>query len=711
MTYLSIWYMNLRQAMSRFQNTIYARAVRHGLTLAIPFLIMGSFALLLTNFPLGVYQDFIRTWMNGAASAILETLYQISLGSLALVLTVTISISYGHLTETDQLFLYPIVAVCSYLAFCGGIENQSDYIFNAEWVFTAMVITLLSCVLFHKILKLGHRFERLHTTGADYLFNISIQCLIPVILVSLFFAVTGYVLRVAWDSSNITNFGSYLFLKLFDKISGNLFGILLYVVMTHLLWFMGIHGTNILEAVSRHLFEQNVEINQSLVLAGHIPTEIFSKTFLDTFVFIGGCGTALSFVLALYIASKQSHNRKMSFVALPSALFNISEIAVFGFPIIFNLTMLIPFILTPVILTLISASAIKAGLVPAVTQSVEWTIPVLLSGYQATGSVSGSLLQLFNLLVGVFIYMPFVRRSEKQETGKFKQAVRQMEQDMAAGERDGVIPAYLSHKYPYYYYAKTLSMDLTNAMKRGQLQLFYQPQISSQGELHGMEALLRWNHPVTGYIAPPVLIRLAHESGILNELGYSLLDRACLDAQVIQNSVSNNICLSINISPKQLQDPGFFDKTLEIVRQYPLERIHIVLEITERAAMELSAELKKKMEYMKEQGLEFSLDDFGMGHNSLVQLQEGCFNEVKIDGNLVSQLPNNKSTREIISGIVQMSQNLNCRTIAEFVETEEQRDMLLSLGCVIYQGYYYSKALPPEEFLEYISRLPKQNKR
>ena len=703
--------MNLRQAMSRFQNTIYARAVRHGLPLAIPFLIMGSFALLLTNFPLGVYQDFIRTWMNGAASAILETLYQISLGSLALVLTVTISISYGHLTETDQLFLYPIVAVCSYLAFCGGIENQSDYIFNAEWVFTAMVITLLSCVLFHKILKLGHRFERLHTTGADYLFNISIQCLIPVILVSLFFAVTGYVLRVAWDSSNITNFGSYLFLKLFDKISGNLFGILLYVVMTHLLWFMGIHGTNTLEAVSRHLFEQNVEINQSLVLAGHIPTEIFSKTFLDTFVFIGGCGTALSFVLALYIASKQSHNRKMSFVALPSALFNISEIAVFGFPIIFNLTMLIPFILTPVILTLISASAIKAGLVPAVTQSVEWTIPVLLSGYQATGSVSGSLLQLFNLLVGVFIYMPFVRRSEKQETGKFKQAVRQMEQDMAAGERDGVIPAYLSHKYPYYYYAKTLSMDLTNAMKRGQLQLFYQPQISSQGELHGMEALLRWNHPVTGYIAPPVLIRLAHESGILNELGYSLLDRACLDAQVIQNSVSNNICLSINISPKQLQDPGFFDKTLEIVRQYPLERIHVVLEITERAAMELSAELKKKMEYMKEQGLEFSLDDFGMGHNSLVQLQEGCFNEVKIDGNLVSQLPNNKSTREIISGIVQMSQNLNCRTIAEFVETEEQRDMLLSLGCVIYQGYYYSKALPPEEFLEYISRLPKQNNR
>ncbi|WP_347559793.1 PTS transporter subunit EIIC [Clostridium sp. AM58-1XD] len=322
------------------------------------------------------------------------------------------------------------MAVCSYLAFCGGIENQSDYIFDAEWVFTAMIITMLSCVLFQKTLQIGRRFERLHTTGADYLFNISIQSLIPTIIITILFAAAGYLIRMAWGNSNITNFGSYMFLRLFNKISGNLLGILLYVVITHLLWFMGIHGTNTLEAVSRQLFEQNVEINQTLIMAGQMPTEIFSKTFLDTFVFLGGCGTALSFVLALCIASKQSHNRKISYVALPSALFNISEIAVFGFPIIFNLTMIIPFILTPVILTFTSALAIKAGLVPAVTQSVEWTVPVLLSGYQATGSITGSLLQLVNLVIGIVIYIPFIRRSEQQETSNFKQAVRQMERDM-----------------------------------------------------------------------------------------------------------------------------------------------------------------------------------------------------------------------------------------------------------------------------------------
>ncbi len=221
-----------------------------------------------------------------------------------------------------------------------------------------------------------------------------------------------------------------------------------------------------------------------------------------------------------------------------------------------------------------------------------------------------------------------------------------------------------------------------------------------------MEALLRWNHPVTGYIAPPVLIQLAYENGLLNELGYYLIDLACLDAQNMQKSIGSDVRLSVNISSKQIIDDGFFVNVLAIIRKYHLKGIHFVLEITERAAMELSDDLKKEMEQLRNQGIEFSLDDFGMGHNSLIQLQEGFFNEVKLDGHLVSQLLVNESTREIVSGIVQMSNRLNCRTIAEFVETKEQRDVLLDLGCNIYQGYYYSRPLPPQEFADYITKLP-----
>lgn len=93
------------------------------------------------------------------------------------------------------------------------------------------------------------------------------------------------------------------------------------MIITHVLWFFGVHGTNTLEAVSRRLFEPNVSVNQSLLLAGQVPTEIFSKTFLDTFAFLGGCGCALSFIIALCIASRRSHNRKIAYVALPSAFF------------------------------------------------------------------------------------------------------------------------------------------------------------------------------------------------------------------------------------------------------------------------------------------------------------------------------------------------------------------------------------------------------
>lgn len=682
--------------------SICVRAVHHGLTLAIPFLIMGSFALLFHNFPSTSYQVLLSRFLGGAVGVILSTVYEISLGSLSLVLCITISLSYGRLAEANDLNLYPMAALSSYLAFCGGIWNQPSYIFNAEWVFTAMCITLTACILFRKLSEVSRRFRQLHTTGAEYLFNVSIQSLFPIVCMVLLYAGVGYLLRVIWGDSNITNFGSYLFLRLFSGLSGNLAGLILYVFLTHVLWFFGIHGTNTLEAVSQRLFEPNIAVNQALILAGQAPTEIYSKTFLDTFVFLGGCGCALSLVIALCIIARKSHNRKLAFVALPSALFNISEIAVFGFPIIFNFTMLIPFLLTPIMLTLTSTFAVKLGLVPIVTNSVEWTVPIIISGYQATGSAAGSILQLFNVCLGACIYIPFVKRSEQLQTAEFQQAVRQMEQDMAAGEKNGILPVYLHHSYPENYYARTLAMDLKNALDRKQLELFYQAQVTNQDTLHGAEALLRWKHPVAGYIAPPVLIRLAYESGFLDELGYALLHMACRDAKEMEASISGSIHLSVNISPKQLSSEHALEKMGSIIQSYHLSRIHVVLELTERAAMEASDRIFSEIELLHRQGIQFSMDDFGMGHNSLLGLQENYFDEVKLDGQLVSQLLTNERSQDITAGIIQMSSNLNNRIIAEFVETREQRDLLEKLGCHIYQGYYFSRPLDLTEFLAYV---------
>ena len=128
----------------------------------------------------------------------------------------------------------------------------------------------------------------------------------------------------------------------------------------------------------------------------------------------------------MLLKARKSNNRKLAKVAGISVLFNINEIVIFGFPVIFNPLMLLPFLLVPLVLTLTSAFAMQLQLVPLPTHSVEWTVPILMSGYEACGSVSGSLLQLFNLILGTLLYIPFIRLSENQQSEEFETAVRTM---------------------------------------------------------------------------------------------------------------------------------------------------------------------------------------------------------------------------------------------------------------------------------------------
>lgn len=693
--------MKARKWIQRFHDATYILAIKHGLMLAIPFLILGSFALLFKSFPISAYQDFLVSFLDGRLRDILTITYNCSLGSIAMILIVTISLSYGKLNAHDDVFLYPVTSMISYLAFCGGLQDDT-YIFQSDWVFTAMCITLLSCGLFKRCMKFGSHLEKLHTAGANYIFNRSIQAIFPVSFIVLLFTCMGQILRVSLGDVNIINFGSYIFIYLFDWFGSGLVGTLLYVFFVHFLWFFGIHGTNALDMVSKQLFEPGIQINQALIESGQLPTELYSKTFLDIFVFIGGCGSALCLILALCIAAKKSNNKKLAKVASISVFFNINEIVIFGFPVIFNPVMLIPFILTPMILTMTSSFAMSLGLVPFITDSVEWTVPIVLSGYQATGAIAGSLLQIFNLIIGTLIYIPFVRYSERKQSSEFEASIHALEQDMAAGEQTGNIPAFLSDTYIHHFPAKTLAMDLRNALRLHQLELYYQVQVKADDDIYGVEALLRWNHPVCGFISPPLLISLANQGGFLDELSLYIIDQACKDAMQIDHQ-GKDMNLSINISPKQMEHASFVEKSLEITRKYPLQHIQLVFEITERAMLNTTNVIIERILKLREHGIQLSMDDFGMGHSSMMYLQESIFDEVKLDGSLVKRLLENDRTKEIVVGITQMADRLNFHVVAEFVETKEQVEILKEVGCTIYQGYYYGKAIPLKQFLNYLN--------
>lgn len=270
--------MKVKKTRRQFYDSIYILAIKHGLMLAIPFLILGSFALLFNSFPIPDYQVFLAAFLDGGLKDGLSIIYNCSLGSIALILIITISLSYGKLNGQDDVFFYPITAIISYLSFCGGLHEKT-YIFQSDWVFTAMCITLLTCAMLKKGMHLVNHLEKLYTVGTNYIFNRAIQGIFPIVFIIIIFTSAGQIMKGLLGDINIVNFGSYFFIYLFSWFGNGIIGTLLYVFFVHFLWFFGIHGTNTLDMVAKQLFEPGVQINQALIQNGQLQQNYFQKHF------------------------------------------------------------------------------------------------------------------------------------------------------------------------------------------------------------------------------------------------------------------------------------------------------------------------------------------------------------------------------------------------------------------------------------------------
>ena len=198
-------------------------------------------------------------------------------------------------------------------------------------------------------------------------------------------------------------------------------------------------------------------------------------------------------------------------MAAPSLVFNISEIVLFGVPVILNPILLIPFMLVPMVNYLVTYAAMFFGLVPHVIREVDWTTPVILSGYQATGSWAGAVLQILCLAIGVCIYKPFIRMYEEQRELRLKRDVKRLVEEMQREEQNNSISPYTKREDEIGHMARILADELVEAIRRKELFLVYQPQVNRDGRCIGAEALIRWEHPEFGFIYPPLIIQLAKE--------------------------------------------------------------------------------------------------------------------------------------------------------------------------------------------------------
>lgn len=245
-----------------------------------------------------------------------------------------------------------------------------------------------------------------------------------------------------------------------------------------------------------------------------------------------------------------------------------------------------------------------------------------------------------------------------------------------------------------------LESGLYAAIRHNQFLVYYQPLVNAVGQTIGMEALVRWQHPEKGMIAPSQFIPLAEESKAIVVIGEWVLHTACQQLKIWHDMGYQELYMSVNVSTRQFKEPDFVATVVRIIESTGVDPTHLKLEVTESSIMEKPEEAIAKMQLLCERGVHFSIDDFGTGYSSLSQLKHFPIDTLKIDRSFVVDAITNRDDQEIIKAILAMAHHMHIETVAEGVETSEQQDFLSREGCEMMQGYYFGKPLPVEAFEE-----------
>lgn len=684
-------------SIRKIENFAAVRAVRDGLINIIPVLIIGAFALILKYFPVPAYTNFIETFAGGFLSRLFSMVNSATFGPLAVYMTISISRSYVSIKSNGEISSFGAVtaSVISFFILAGSyIDDFGLGDMGPRAMFLALITALGASYAYLALSRFLRGKQRtLFSSGANRAFNRMLSTMFPIFIVVTCVAVINLaVIRI---------FGVASFRALLIKVSDWLFSFgevgflkgFFFVLLSSVLWMFGIHGSDTLEDVMSKYFTPGITANMDAVAAGREPTVILTKQFFDCFVLMGGCGATLCLLIAILIFSRNRARKGLAYTAAFPMIFNINELMVFGIPIVFNPIMLIPFLTVPLVCYSTSYLALSTGIVPLITHEVEWTTPIILGGYSATGSVAGALLQVFNVILGVFIYMPFVRILDRR-TDEDAQRIFSSFLDFFKANETALASKKLTdiggEKAEL---AKGLSAEIMHTIKNKHIILAYQPQYSYDGKCVGVEALMRIKHPVHGIIYPPLVIKLADDGGFLPDLEEAVVRKVLDDRDKVLKRFGEGIKISFNITGTTVVTERFILLMRQLNEVNPFKGKNLCVEITEQAALAFDERTQAVFDELHSMGLLLAIDDFSMGQTSLNYLKDNMFDIIKLDGSLVKGLSTHDNCREIVSSIVNLSDNLNLTVLAEFVETEWDKETLHDIGCNNYQGYLYSKAV------------------
>ena len=244
-----------------------------------------------------------------------------------------------------------------------------------------------------------------------------------------------------------------------------------------------------------------------------------------------------------------------------------------------------------------------------------------------------------------------------------------------------------------------LAAELRRAVERREFALHFQVQVDSRNRPIGAEALIRWIHPVRGCVPPGQFIDVAESTDLIVPIGHWVLESACVQLRSWAKAAeTRNLSLCVNVSAKQFHRTEFVDAVRGLVHRYGVNPKRLVLELTESSLLRDTEETIATMNALREIGVQFSLDDFGTGYSSLQYLKRLPLHQLKIDRSFVRDIAIDSSDLSIVQTIIAMARSLNLEVIAEGVETQEQRRLLLGMGCREFQGFLFGKPVPIDRF-------------
>jgi len=404
-------------------------AIRDGFITIMPLTIVGSLAVLINNLPIDFYQNALDSiWKHETWTQWGGNIWSATFNILSLLLAVSIAYNLAKSYNKDGLSA-AVISLSSYLTFGtfgeGGLTGLTT---GTGGIFIAIIVSLLSTEVFCRLSGNSKLLIKM-PEGVPPAVSKSFAALLPAIITIGVFALVRTIISAGFDMPDIVGSFYSAIQEPFMGLTNTWVAAIILAFIPAFLWTLGVHGANIIDPFMQTINSAAIDANVAAISAGKVAPYIVNKPFFDAFVNMGGSGTTIALIIAIFIIARK--NKQYNTVGKLSAapgLFNINEPLLFGLPIVLNPILFIPFILTPMVNVTIAFFVTKWGWVPAATVVAPWTTPPVINGFLVTQSWTGAVLSLALIVISVCIYLPFIamaNRIAKQQERKAEQAQEQ----------------------------------------------------------------------------------------------------------------------------------------------------------------------------------------------------------------------------------------------------------------------------------------------